>query len=132
MDLYFVGEGFIGQEASIAFKDFVEKYEKQVSVDDVLQGRKAALIKAFQVNDSNAMIDKLADSEKIKEGLTSQEILNLAKFIHTIQAELAMKAWEKITKLNSDVVKTMWGVDVTSELTFGNYIASVVGASDED
>jgi hypothetical protein len=43
-----------------------------------------------------------------------------------------MKAWEKITKLNSDVVKTMWGVDVTSELTFGNYIASVVGASDED
>ncbi len=54
MDLYFVGEGFIGQEASIAFTDFVEKYEKQVSVDDVLQGRKAALIKAFQVNDSNA------------------------------------------------------------------------------
>tara|TARA_R110002060_G_scaffold71702_1_gene80326 strand:- start:1346 stop:2515 length:1170 start_codon:yes stop_codon:yes gene_type:complete len=132
MDLYFVGEGFIGQEASIAFKDFVEKYEKQVSVDDVLQGRKAALIKAFQVNDSNAMIDKLADCEKIKEGLTDSEILNLAKFIHTIQAELAMKAWEKITKLNPDVVKTMWGVNVTPELTFGNYIASVVGASDED
>ena len=132
MDLYFIGEDFIGQEASIAFKDFVEKYEKQVSVDDVLQGRKAALIKAFQVNDSNAMIDKLADSEKIKEGLSDSEILNLAKFIHTIQAELAMKAWERITKLNSDVVKIMWGVDVTPEITFGNYIASVVGASEED
>ena len=90
------------------------------------------MIKNFQVNDSNAMIDKLADSEKIKNGLDDDEIMNLAKFIYNIQAELAMKAWEKVTKLNSDVVKTMWGVDVDGTTTFGNYIASVVGANEEE
>ena len=132
MDLYFIGEGFIGQEASIAYKDFIEKYEKQVSIDDVLAGRKGNLIKNFQVNDSNAMIDKLADSEKIKKGLDEDEILNLAKFIYNIQAELAMKAWEKITKQNSNVVKTMWGIEVEPGTTFGNYIAQVVGASEEE
>jgi len=127
MDIYFIGEGFIGQEASIAFKDFVEKYESQVSVEDVLTGKKQHLIKAFKVNDSNAMIDKLASSDEIKAGLTTEQVENLAKFIYSIQAELAMKAWEKLTNVNPQVVKELWATDVAEGINFGGYIAQIVG-----
>ena len=129
MDVYFIGEGFIGQEAAIAFKDFVEKYSKQVSVRDVLDGKKQNLIKAFKVNDSNAMIDKLAGSDEIKNGLNTDEVENLAKFIYAIQAELAMKAWEKLTGVNPQVVKELWATDVAPGLNFGGYVAQIVGDS---
>jgi hypothetical protein len=129
MDIYFIGEGFVGQEASIAFKDYVEKYETQVSVDDVLTGKKQNLIQKFEVNDSNSMIDKLAASDEIKNGLTSEQVTNLAKFIYAIQAELAMKAWEKLTNVNPQVVKELWATDVAEGLNFGGYIAQIVGES---
>ena len=129
MDIYFIGEGFVGQEASIAFKDYVEKYETQVSVDDVLAGKKQNLIQKFEVNDSNSMIDKLAVSDEIKNGLTSEQVTNLAKFIYAIQAELAMKAWEKLTNVNPQVVKELWATDVAEGLNFGGYIAQIVGES---
>jgi len=132
MTLYFIGEGFIGQEASIAFKDYVEKYETQVSVEDVLAGKKQNLIKKFQVNDSNAMIDKLAASEELKNGLSTEQIANLAKFIYSIQAELAMKAWEKLTNVNPQVVKELWATDVAEGLNFGGYVAQIVGDIADD
>ena len=132
MTVYFIGEGFIGQEASIAFKDYVEKFEKQVSVADILAGKKKNLVKKFEVNDSNGMIDKIAASDELKEGLSSEQVTNLAKFIYTIQAELAMKAWEKLTNVNPQVVKELWSTDVAEGLNFGGYIAQIVGDTTDD
>ena len=57
---------------------------------------------------------------------------NLAKFIYTIQAELAMKAWEKFTAVNPQVVKELWSTDVTDKLNFGGYIAQIVGDTSDD
>ena len=132
MTLYFVGEGFIGQEASIAYRDFVEKYETQVSVEDILKGRKKELIKNFKVNDSNSMIDKIAGSEEIKNGLDKDQAKNLAMFVYNIQAELAMKAWEKFTAVNPEVVKQLWATEVATGLNFGGYIAEIVGGNTDD
>jgi len=132
MTLYFVGEGFIGQEAAIAYRDFVEKYETQVSVEDILSGNKTKLVKAFKVNDSNAMIDKIAQSEQIKNGLDTDQAKHLAMFVYTIQAELAMKAWEKFTAVNPEVVKQLWATEVSKGLNFGGYIAEIVGGDAND
>ena len=132
MEMYFIGEGFIGQEASIAFKDFVDNYAKQVSVDDILRGDKQNLVKAFKVNDSNAMIDKIASSEQVKNGLNQVQTENLAKFIYAIQAELAMKAWEKLTSVNPEVVKSLWAAEVAPGLNFGGYVSQIVGETDAD
>lgn len=131
MDLYFIGEGFVGQEASIAFRDFVETYERQVSVEDILNGRRAEIIKDFGINDANAMIDKLADSDLYKEKLTDVQIGNVANFIAGVSPELAMKAWEALTRANGDAIATMWGVTLKDGKTFGNYIAEIVGNSPE-
>jgi len=132
MDLYFVGEGFIGQEASIAFRDFVEKYEKQVTVDDILNGRRQKIVAEFGINDANAMIDKISESKQFAGTLTDDHLKNLATFVATISPELAMKAWEAMTRANGDAISKMWSIDLQDGKSFGNYIAEIVGQPKEE
>jgi len=132
MDLYFVGEGFIGQEASIAFRDFVEKYEKQVTVDDILNGRRQKIVAEFAINDANAMIDKISESKQFAGTLTDDHLKNLATFVATISPELAMKAWEAMTRANGDAISKMWSIDLQDGKSFGNYIAEIVGQPQEE
>ena len=73
------------------------------------------------------MIDKIAASEQYKTGLNKEQGENLAKFIYSVQAELAMKAWEKLTNVNPEGVKNFWSIEVAPGLNFGGYIAQVVG-----
>jgi len=132
MDLYFIGEGFIGQEASIAFRDFVETYERQVSVEDILNGRNQDIISDFGINEANSMIDKLADSKAFKNKLSGEQIANVATFVTKISPELTMKAWEALTRANGDAVAQMWGVTLSNGISFGNYIAEIVGQPQEN
>jgi hypothetical protein len=132
MDLYFVGEGFIGQEASIAFRDYIEKLDIQVTVDDILNGKRQDIVSNFGINDANLMIDKLAESKQFQEELTGENLKNIANFISTISPELAMKAWEGLTRANGDAVAKMWGVTLEDGKTFGSYIAAIVGQPNKD
>lgn len=132
MDLYFIGEGFVGQEASIAFRDFVEKYDKQVTVEDILNARRKRIVDGFGINDANAMIDKIADSKEFKGTLSEDHLKNLAFFIAGVSPELAMKAWELLTRANGDAVSEMWPIEVGEGKTFGNYVAEIVGNPQED
>jgi hypothetical protein len=127
MDLYFIGEGFIGQEASIAFRDFVEKYERQVTVENILNGEKKDLIKAFGINDASAMIDKISESELFKGKVTDEQLKNVVTFVATISPELAMKAWDLLTKSNGDALARAWNMEVAEGQTFGNFLAELAG-----
>jgi len=130
-DLILIGEGFVGNEAAIKFHEYVETYSKQVSVEDVLAGRRGDIIKDWSVNECDAMLEKIADSHLVKDNakLNDVELLNLGKFIHTIPCELAMKAWKRLTVANDPAVIALWdkGVDESGEKTFGRYIAEVSG-----
>ena len=79
------------------------------------------------------MIDKIAESEIFKEELASERVENLARFVYGISAELAMKAWERLTLANPDNVTSMWEVivDEDENTTFGNYIAKIAGSAKE-
>tara|TARA_Y100000310_G_scaffold305107_1_gene344929 strand:+ start:3277 stop:4425 length:1149 start_codon:yes stop_codon:yes gene_type:complete len=133
MEIYFIGEGYVGKEASIAFKDFIENYSRQVTVEDVLDGGKAQLIADLELNRANALIDKIADSKEFKENMSDERNLNLARFIHGISAELAMKAWERFTLVNPDSITAMWEKEINEDgLTFGNYIAKIAGNNSEE
>jgi hypothetical protein len=126
--IYFIGDGYIGKEAAIAFKNYLEKYERVITVEDVLDKKKD--LSALELNEANALIDKIADSDEFKDNMSDERSHNLAKFIYGISAELAMKAWEKFTLANPDSVTSMWEkiVDPEENLTFGNYIAKIAGS----
>ncbi len=126
--IYFIGDGYVGKEASIAFKNYLEKYERVITVEDVLDDKKD--LSGLELNEANALIDKIADSDEFKDNMSDERSHNLAKFVYNISAELAMKAWEKFTLVNPDSVTSMWEkvVDTEENLTFGNYIAKIAGS----
>jgi len=126
--IYFIGDGYVGKEASIAFKNYLEKYERVITVEDVLDSKKD--LTDLELNEANALIDKIADSDEFKDNMSDERSHNLAKFVYNISAELAMKAWEKFTLVNPDSVTSMWEkvVDTEENLTFGNYIAKIAGS----
>jgi len=128
MEIYFIGDGFIGQEAAIAFKDFVENYSRQITVEDILDNKKPNLLQDLELNRANDLIDKISASTEFKENMTDTRNGHLARFVYTISAELAMKAWEKLTLINPESITAMWEKEVDEKgLTFGNYIAKIAG-----
>ena len=97
--VYELATAFVGFEAAVAFRDFAEKYERQVTIEDILEGRHDA-VKDFSINDHVALIDKLAASDKLKEQLTPDQIKNLADWGKMMPGEAMMKLWKSIGPQN--------------------------------
>lgn len=98
--MYELGCAFIGMEGAVAFRDFVEKYERQISIDDIFNGKHDSL-KGLPVNDHLALIEKIQASGKLKSKLDTKILKNLSDYMRMIPAEASMKLW-KIAG-NSDV-----------------------------
>ena len=104
--IYNLGCGFVGFEAAVSFRDFVEKYECQVTVEDMLNG-KFEKMATWEINDYVALVDKLEGSEKLKTELTEDQLENIAKFFKMCPSECAMKLWGVVSGAaadNSDVI----------------------------
>ena len=97
--MYEIGCGFIGMEASVAFRDFVQKYESQVTVEDIFNG-KMEKTKSWGINEHIAMIDKIIASEMLKTEIGQKEITNLANYGMQMPAEATMKLWKLIGAQN--------------------------------
>ena len=91
--IYELGCAFIGMEGAVAFRDFVEKYERQISIDDIFNGKHDAL-KGLPVNDPLALIEKIQASDKLKTKLDAKSLKNISEYIRMIPAEASMKLWK--------------------------------------
>ena len=87
--VYNLACGFVGFEAAVAFRDFADKYENQVTVDDILSGK--AKIKGWKLNDHVAMVDKIIDSGKLSPDMEAGNLENLRKYFLSLPSEAAMK-----------------------------------------
>ena len=105
---YSLCQGFIGTEASIAFTEFVAKYEKQISAEDVLAGRvseKAA--KDLKASESMTVLDKIIDHAKDADW-TESEADAVVAFGRALPAEQLVHLWNSVmaTK-NMAVIKLL-------------------------
>ena len=91
--LFNVSSAFVGFEASVAFSDFVQNYEKQVTIDDLLVHGKIEKTKEFGINDHSAIVEKMEVEERFKDELPEEQIQNLARWFVTLPSEVAMKLW---------------------------------------
>jgi len=96
---YEVACAFIGFEAAVSFRDFVEKYERQVTVDDILAGR-LEKCKGWGINDHTAMADKLVATGMFKEELPLESLKAMSTYILTAPSEVIMKFWKDLSGLN--------------------------------
>ena len=84
---------FVGFEAAVAFKDFVDNYERQVTVEDILDDGKIELTADFGINEHAALITKMEQSKDFQEKLSAERVQNLANYYITLPSEVAMKLW---------------------------------------
>lgn len=94
--IYQLATGFVGFEAAVAFNDFVQNYERQVTIENLLDEGRIELTADWGVNEHAAMIDKIDASERHHRDLTDDEVQNLANYFVTLPSEVAMKLWTVI------------------------------------
>tara|TARA_R110001592_G_scaffold64128_1_gene196898 strand:- start:164 stop:1219 length:1056 start_codon:yes stop_codon:yes gene_type:complete len=97
-DIFHLASAFVGFEAGIAFNDFVTNYEKNVTIEMILDEGKVNLTEEFNINDHCALIDKMDAAATFGTVLTDDQVQNLADYFVTLGSEPAMKMWTAIGK----------------------------------
>ncbi len=67
--LFNLTSAFVGFEAAVAFNDFIQNYDRQVSTDDILIKGDFSKLADFGINDHTAIIDKFEAEETFKDEL---------------------------------------------------------------
>jgi len=106
--MYELACGFVGMEAAVAFRDFVDNYERQLSIDDVFAGKHGKM-KDLKINEYVSLIDKIAASDRLKTKLSAKEMTNIAEFFKLLPAEAFMKFYKVLGDQNNE---NMIGVHV--------------------
>lgn len=97
--IYELGCAFVGFEAAVSIRDFVEKYERQVTIEDILAG-KLDKVKDWGINDHAAMADKFAASGILKEKLDEKTLNRLADYTDKMPSEVFMKFYKQMAEQN--------------------------------
>ena len=111
--LFTLTGAFVGFEAAVAFNDFVKNYDRQVTTDDLLDGKAWDKIEKFQINDHNALIEKLEATEVFTNELPEKRVGNLAEYFVNLPSECAMSLWMKMGKGNNKNVIAMHKCETT-------------------
>ncbi len=98
---YSVAMGFVGTEAAISFCDFVKNYERQISAEDVLDGKvKANDIKDLPASTMTNVIDKLGNHSK-DNVWTKKQTKAVAEFATEMGGEMLIATFTAIQKANN-------------------------------
>jgi len=101
--LFNLSNGFVGFEAAVAFRDFVENYERQVTVEDILDHGKLEKTKDFGLVDHVAMIEKIDASGVFADPIPAPRMLNLVQYFDTLPSEARMKLFTTLTAGNTQI-----------------------------
>ena len=96
--VYNLACGFVGFEAAVALRDFADKYENQVSPEDILAG-KLDKMKDANINDHVRMVEKLMASGKLTADMQEDNLQNLCRYFLTLPSEAAMKFYTGISSV---------------------------------
>ena len=101
--LFNLSHGFIGFEAAVSFRDFVENYERQVTIEDILDAGKLDKTKDFGLVDHVALIEKMDAADVFKTSIPDNRLLNLVNYFDTLPSEARMKLFTTLTAANSQI-----------------------------
>jgi len=96
--IYHLSAAFVGMEAAVAFNDFSQNYERQVTIEMVLHDGQVEKTTDFGVNEHCALIEKMEASDSFTTELPGEQVQNLANYFVTLPSEAAMKLWTVLGK----------------------------------
>ena len=95
---YALASGFIGTEAAISYTDFVTRYERVISAEDVLEGKiDEERSESLNASEAMAVLDKLVNHCKDNEWKKKQA-KNITKFVKSRGGEQLVYFWNAISK----------------------------------
>jgi hypothetical protein len=124
--LYQLANAFLGMEAAVSFNDFVQNYDRQVTVEDVLTGKAPEMTKDFKDIDHMALIEKLENSDNLKELLNQEQALNLFNYMANLPSEAFMKLWTAIGSLNQDNAIVLHGQKLKDGTSFKGLLVQML------
>lgn len=96
--LYALSTGFVGTEAAIAFSEFIAKYERVISAEDVISGKVTKdRTEDLQASEALAVIEKLVVHCTENEW-KKKEAKNIATFVKRRGGEQMVYFWNAISK----------------------------------
>ena len=101
--LFNLSHGFVGFEAAVALRDFVENYERQVTIEDILDHGKLDKTKDFGLVDHVALIEKMDAAGVFIASIPESRLLNLVNYFDTLPSEARMKLFTTLTAANSQI-----------------------------
>jgi len=72
------------------FRDFCEKYENQVLIEDILDNGDLDKVKDFGINDHSAFVDKMESAGVFDERLSDNQVQNLTDYFVILPSEVAI------------------------------------------
>jgi len=96
--IYALATGFVGLEASISYSEFIKRYERVVSAEDVLSGNIGKKqCQELQASESLGVIDKLVVHSQ-ENDWNKKQAKNAAAFAKTRGGEQLVYFWNAISK----------------------------------
>ena len=105
--LFNLSAAFVGFEAAVAFNDFIQNYDRQVSIDDILVNGDFSKTEEWGINDHTAFVEKLESAKIFKEAIPDKQIQNLASYFMVLPSEVAMKLWTVMGSADNDLTNTI-------------------------
>ena len=124
--VYNLTNAFVGFEAAVAFRDFVENYERQVTVEDILDQGKVDKTASFGINDHSALVEKMEATAVFKTRLTDVQTQNLADYFLTLPSEVAMKLWTVLGQGDIDNTVALHQATGTDGRAVSGYIVELL------
>jgi|TARA_R110001583_G_scaffold78811_2_gene213424 hypothetical protein len=106
-EVFNLASAFLGFEAAVSFNDFVQNYDRQVSIHDVVTDGKLELVEDWGINDHTAFVEKLESSKMFAEALKEEQVQNLAAYFFGLPSEVAMKLWTVLGASENDINNTI-------------------------
>ncbi len=125
--LFTLTSAFVGFEAAVAFNDFIQNYDRQVSTDDILIKGDFSKLADFGINDHTAIIDKFEAEETFKDELPQDQIDNLARYFIMLPSEVAMKLWTVMGKGEVNNTVKLHKTDVDGESVSKHFVKMING-----
>lgn len=128
--LFNLATAFVGFEAAVALRDFVEKYEWQVTIADILDNGEIEKTEQWGINDHAAMIEKFEASNVFTETLTEEQVTNLANYFVTLPSEVAMKLWTVLGDTdNIDNVVALHKAEASDGRRVSDHLVEILGGN---
>jgi len=128
--LYTLTSAFVGFEAAVAFNDYVQNYDRQVTTEDILVKGDFSKVADFGINDHTAIIDKFEAEGTFKDELDQDLIDNLARYFVMLPSEVAMKLWTVMGKGEVNNTVKLHKTDIDGESVSKHFVRIINGTGE--